>query len=93
MNWKSLIDNPALLNGLVRAIFLVAVSFGVTLGQDQQDGILTLLGATIAVVGSLILTAQTVSQTTPVAAPVLPTGTDVTVVTPEGQPNILVTLP
>jgi uncharacterized membrane protein len=87
MNWRTLIANPALLSGLVRAVFLVAVSFGISITQSQQDGILTLVGAVISVLGSLTMTAVTIANTTPTAAPVVPQGTTITVVTPAGQPD------
>jgi len=80
------LNDPALIVGLVRAALILAVSFGVYITQDQQDALLAFVGALLAVM-SLALTAVTRAKTTPVANPVLPTGTTVEVTTPEGQPN------
>lgn len=82
----ALLKDPALLVGLVRAILIFAISFGVAITQAQQDATLMLVGSVLAVV-SLLLTGVTMSKTTPVSNPSLPEGTVVEVVTPEGQPN------
>ena len=82
----ALLKDPALIVGLVRAILIFAISFGVAITQEQQDATLMLVGSVLAVV-SLVLTGVTMSKTTPVANPTLPEGTVVEVVTPEGQPN------
>lgn len=83
---QALLENPALLVGLVRAAMIFAVSLGVGITQEQQDSLLVLVGAILAVL-SLLLTGVTVSQTTPTANPVLPEGTVYEIVTPEGEPN------
>ena len=82
----ALLKDPALIVGLVRAVLILLVSFGVYVSQDQQDAILMFTGAALAIL-SLVLTAVTVSKTTSSASPVLKQGTIVEVVTPEGQPN------
>ena len=81
-----LLADPALIVGLVRAGIILAVSFGVGFSQAQQDSLLMFVGAFLAVV-SLLLTSVTVSRTTSVANPELPVGTELTVVTPDGEPN------
>jgi hypothetical protein len=83
---SGLLNDPALIVGLVRAAMILAVSFGFALTQEQQDSLLMFVGALLAVL-SVVLTAVTVKLTTPVAKPTLPEGTVVEVVTPEGQPN------
>ena len=82
----ALLQDPALIVGLVRATLILVVSFGVAITQAQQDSLLMFVGALLAVM-SIALTAVTRAKTTPVANPVLPTGTTVEVTTPEGQPN------
>ena len=83
---SALLSNPALLVGLIRAVLILLVTFGVAISQEQQDATLMLVGSFLAVV-SLVLTGVTMSKTTPVANPTLPEGTVVEVLTPEGQPN------
>jgi len=83
---SALLSNPALLVGLVRALLILLVTFGVAVTQAQQDSILELVGTALAVV-SLLLTGVTLAKTTPESNPTLPEGTVVEVVTPEGQPN------
>ena len=86
-----ILKDPALIVGLVRAALILLVSFGVFITQEQQDAILMFTAALLAVL-SLVLTAVTVSKTTSKANPVLPSGTTVEVITPEGQTNYLKTL-
>ena len=83
---SALLSNPALLVGLVRAALIRLLTFGVAVTQAQQDSILELVGAVLAVM-SLLLTGVTLAKTTPVSNPTLPEGTVVEVLTPEGQPN------
>ena len=83
---SALLSNPALLVGLVRAVLILLVTFGVAVNLAQQDSILELVGAVLAVM-SLLLTGVTLAKTTPIANPTLPEGTVVEVSTPEGQPN------
>ena len=84
---SKLLENPALLVGLIRAALIFAVSLGVGITQAQQDSILELVGAFLAVL-SLILTGVTLNVTTPTSNPTIEQGTTFTVVTPDGQPNI-----
>ena len=83
---SALLANPALVVGLVRAALILLVTFGVAVTGAQQDSILELVGAVLAVM-SLLLTGVTLAKTTPVSNPTLPEGTVVEVVTPDGQPN------
>ena len=48
-------DEPALITGLVSAILILAVAFGVPVSDDQRNAILGLFAAGTALVGSLIL--------------------------------------
>jgi hypothetical protein len=82
----TLLNDPALIVGLVRATLILLVSFGFALTQEQQDSLLMFVGALLAVL-SVVLTAVTVKLTTPVAKPSLPEGTIVNVVTPGDAPN------
>jgi hypothetical protein len=82
----TLLNDPALIVGLVRAGLILAVSFGVGFTQAQQDSLLIFVGALLAVM-SVVLTAVTRKLTTPVAQPTLPEGTIVEIVTPAGLPN------
>lgn len=91
MSIRAILDNPAVFIGLIRAALILLTTFGVGLTSDQQDGVLETVGAFLAVL-SLLLTAGTVAATTSKAAPVLPEGTDVTVRTPVGQPDRVVTV-
>ena len=61
---SALLSNPALLVGLVRALLILLVTFGVAVTQAQQDSILELVGAVLAVM-SLLLTGVTLAKTTP----------------------------
>ena len=83
---QALLANPALLVGLIRAVLILLITFGVAVTQAQQDSILELVGAVLAVM-SLVLTGVTLQKTTPTANPSVPEGTIVNVITPEGQPN------
>jgi hypothetical protein len=82
----TLLNDPALIVGLVRATLILLVSFGFALTQEQQDSLLMFVGALLAVL-SVVLTAVTVKLTTPKANPSVLEGTIVNVVTPEGEPN------
>jgi len=88
---KTLLANPAVIVGLVRAILILLATVGVSLTQAQQDATLQAVGAFLAV-ASLILTGVTVANTTPTAAPVLKEGTVVTVETPGSAPNTTTTV-
>lgn len=81
---RTLLDDPALLVGLIRTAMILAVSFGAAITEPQQAAILAFAGALTAVL-SLLLTGVTRRLTTPVANPTLPEGTSVIVQTPEGQ--------
>jgi hypothetical protein len=91
MTVQTLLNDPALIVGLIRSALILAVSFGVGITQAQQDSVLMFTGAFLAVL-SLALSGVTRAMTTPAAAPVLPQGTEVEVVTPGPQPNEKVTL-
>jgi hypothetical protein len=82
----ALLKDPALIVGLIRAVLILLVSFGVYVSQDQQDAILMFTAALLTVI-SLVLTGITVSKTTSSTAPTLKQGTSVEVITPEGLPN------
>lgn len=87
----ALLQDPALLVGLVRSALILAVSFGVAVTQAQQDALLMFVGAFLAV-ASIVLTQVTRINTTPTANPVLMAGTTVEVTTPAGQPDYLKTV-
>jgi hypothetical protein len=78
---SKLIQNPALLVGLVRSVLILVVSFGVALSQAQVDATLGVVGSFLAV-ASLVLTGVTLRTTTSTANPKLNVGTVVT--TPSG---------
>jgi hypothetical protein len=59
---SALLSNPALLVGLIRAVLILLVTFGVAVTQAQQDSILELVGAVLAVM-SLLLTGVTLTKT------------------------------
>lgn len=87
MNYlRTLLDNPAVLIGLLRSALILATTFGVGITGDQQDGLIEVAGASLAVL-SLALTGVTAAVTTPKATPTLSEGTEVLVITPEGEPN------
>lgn len=86
INFRLLLDNPAVLIGLIRSALILATTFGVAISSAQQDGILQTVGAFLAV-ASLLLTGATAVITTPKATPTLTEGTEVKVVTPEGEPD------
>ena len=48
-------DEPALITGLVSAILILAVAFGVPVSDDQRSAILGLFGAGTALAGALII--------------------------------------
>jgi hypothetical protein len=75
---------PALIAGLIAIGVNLAISFGLGLTAEQ----VSLINAFV-VAGLALLVRQTV---TPVAAPELPQGTSVTVVTPGNAPNTTVTV-
>lgn len=91
MSLANLLKDPALVVGLVRAVLIVATSFGVQITTDQQSSLLTLTGLALAII-SLVLTGVTSSLTTSVASPSLPEGTTVDVITPVDEPNRTVTV-
>lgn len=85
---SKLIQNPALIVGLVRAVLILVVSFGVALSQAQVDATLGTVGAFLAVL-SLVLTGVTLRTTTSTANPTLSVGTVVT--TPAGPAAVKLT--
>ena len=86
MNLRALLDNPAVLIGLLRSALILATTFGVGITSEQQNGLIETAGAFLAVV-SLALTGVTATVTTPKATPTLVEGTEVKVITPEGEPD------
>ena len=85
---SKLLEDPALLVGLIRSALILAVSFGVSITQAQQDSLLLFTGAFLAVL-SLVLTQVTRLSTTSTEHPTLTAGTTVEVITPAGEPNQL----
>jgi hypothetical protein len=77
---------PALITGLVAALANLGKAFGLNITQDQIDAI---NAAVIPVMLALVAFGTWYGRrnSTSVASPVLPQGTEVTVVTPPGQPN------
>ena len=91
MDWRAILANPAVLTGLIRAILILLVTFGVGVSQPQQDSVLEAVGALLAVI-SLVMTGVTTTLTTSRDKPTLDEGTNVEVITPTGEPNRNVTL-
>lgn len=75
---------PVAIAGVVAIAINLLISFGLNLTTDQVALINTL------VVGLLALLAR--SQTTSLSQPNLPAGTSVTVVTPAGEPNRVISV-
>lgn len=75
---------PAAIAAVAAIALNLAISFGLKLTAEQVSLINALI---IGVLGLLIR-----QQTTPTAAPVIPSGTSVTVTTPAGSPNATATL-
>jgi hypothetical protein len=91
LTMNSLLNDPALWIGVIRTGMILLVSFGVAITEPQQAAVLAFAGAVMAIL-SLALSGVTRKLTTPTAAPVLPQGTTVEVVTPAGRDNQSVTL-
>lgn len=68
MNLRALLDNPAVLIGLLRSALILATTFGVGITSEQQNGLIETVGAFLAVL-SLALSGVTASVTTPKAVP------------------------
>ena len=51
---SALLSNPAVLVGLIRAVLILLITFGVAISQAQQDSILELVGAVLAVISLLL---------------------------------------
>ena len=77
-------NQPVRFAALVAIAINIGVSFGLSLTSDQ----VALLNAFVVTLLGLIVP----SFTTPTNNPTLPAGTEVTVVTPAGQPNTTTTL-
>ena len=75
---------PAAIAAFIAIAVNLAITFGLNLSADQ----VALINA-LVVAGLALIVRQSV---TPVADPVLPQGTSVEVVTPQGQPNKTVTV-
>ncbi len=91
MNFRALLDNPAVIIGLIRSALILGTTFGVAISTEQQDGILQMVGAFLAV-ASLVLTSVTAAITTPKETPTLDEGTEVKVLTPKGEANRMTTV-
>jgi hypothetical protein len=77
--WGLVLRHPVRAQGLVQGIIGVATAFGLGWTAEQVGAVMVLSATLLA-----FLTEQAV---TPVAAPVLPADTTVTVITPAGEPN------
>jgi len=75
---------PAAIAAVLAIAINLALSFGLRLTVDQVALVNALV---IAILGLIVR-----QNTTPTAAPQLPAGTNVTVVTPSGEPNKVTTL-
>jgi len=83
---NTILGDPALWIGLIRATMILLVSFGVALNDAQMAAVIAFAVAFMAV-ASMLLTLVTRRTTTPKADPQIPQGTAITVITPAGQPN------
>ena len=82
---KAIFDKePVAIAGAVRVLLMTAVLFGLAIDEKQLAG--------IALALEIVLTLFVRSQVTPVESPTLPVNTTVNVVTPEGEPNKVVTV-
>lgn len=77
--WNLILREPVYSQGFVVALIATGTSFGLGWNGAQVGAVSALSAALLS-----LLTRQAV---TPVASPTLPTGTSVTVTTPEGEPN------
>lgn len=75
---------PVAIASGIRSVLFVAVLFGLAIDEKQL--------AAIALAAEVLLGLLARTLTTPVIAPTLPAGTEVTVETPKGEPNASVTL-
>lgn len=72
-----LVREPVQTVGLVRAVLLALVAFGVPVTAGQQDAIVGLVTALLTVIATLVADQIVRGMVTPVADPVLPVGTEV----------------
>lgn len=87
--------NPVLVIGILAAAIIAGVQQAVgsgVLGADVADTVVKALSPDGGWLIPIILAIVTRFFVTPVAAPALPVGTEVTVITPAGQPNTSATL-
>jgi hypothetical protein len=82
--WQRILDEPVYTQALVVATIALGTAFG--LGWNGAQ-----VGA-VSAVSAALLSWLTRSAVTPVQSPTLPMNTAVTVVTPEGEPNKVVTV-
>lgn len=82
--WGIVLRNPVRAQALVVATIALATAFGLGWTAEQVGSVLALTAAILA-----FFTEQAV---TPVESPALPVNTTVTVLTPEGEPNKVVTV-
>ena len=73
-----IVKQPALIVGLVLALLGLLSALGLVVSEEQVAAVVAFVGALLAVLGALV----TRSQVTPVKAPLVPTGTDITVKDP-----------
>ena len=72
-----IVKQPALILGLALAALGLVSIFGLIVSQEQVAAVVAFVGALLALLSALITRSQV---THPVAAPVLPSGTDLVVV-------------
>jgi hypothetical protein len=82
--WSLILREPVYTQGFVVALIATGTAFGLKWDGAQVGAVSALSAAFLA-----LLTRQAV---TPVAQPTLPRWTQVTVTTPEGEPNHIATL-
>lgn len=77
--WSRIKDEPVATGGIVQMGIAMFVAFGLGWTGEQVGAVVALSAALLSWIAR--------KQTTPTANPVLPEGTVVEIVTPEGQPN------
>ena len=82
--WSLILREPVYTQGFVVALIATGTAFGLGWDGAQVGAVSALSAAFLA-----LLTRQAV---TPVSQPTLPMNTPVTVITPEGEPNRVVTV-
>jgi uncharacterized membrane protein len=69
VGWAS---EPALWVGLVEAIIVLLVAFGVPISADQKAAVIGLVSAVLAVVGAIVTRSQVTPTAQPASKPVQP---------------------